>query len=129
MTTIDFVLNGKPLTVSCPTGCNVRDLLRGQGCFSVRFGSDDGATGAATVLVDGVPVSGDVVLAEQIAGRSVVTLEGLEGPHGELHPIQQAFMVTGALQSGYSAGALILVTKALLDRNPRPSEEIGRAHV
>ena len=56
------------------------------------------------------------------SGRSVLTLEGLEGPNGELHPIQQAFTVTGALQSGYSAGAQMLVTKALLDRNPNPSE-------
>jgi len=122
MIPISLTLNGKQITALTAPGTSLRDFLRAQGCFSVRFGSDNGATGAAAVLLDGVPVSGDVVLAEQAVGRSVTTLEGLEGPNGELHPIQQAFMVTGALQSGYSAGAMILVTKALLDRTPNPTE-------
>ncbi len=122
MNTINFELNGLPTTALVAPSLTLRDLLRGEGCFSVRFGSDDGSTGAATVLVDGVPVSADVVLAAQVDGRSVLTLEGLEAPDGSLHPIQQAFMATGALQSGYSAGAMILATKALLERNPNPSE-------
>ncbi|MTB07803.1 MAG: molybdopterin-dependent oxidoreductase, partial [Actinobacteria bacterium] len=122
MRTTTFTLNGEVCTASSHPGTSLRDVLRAQGCFSVRFGSDDGSTGAATVLLDGIPVSADVVLAEQVSGRSVETVEGLEGPYGELHPIQQAFMVTGALQSGYSAGAMIMVTKALLASNPRPSE-------
>ncbi len=122
MRTTTFTLNGQVCTASSHPGTSLRDVLRAQGCFSVRFGSDDGSTGAATVLLDGVPVSADVVLAEQVSGRSVETVEGLEGPNGELHPIQQAFMVTGALQSGYSAGAMIMVTKALLASNPSPSE-------
>ena len=96
MRTTTFTLNGQVCTASSHPGTSLRDVLRAQGCFSVRFGSDDGSTGAATVLLDGVPVSADVVLAEQVSGRSVETVEGLEGPNGELHPIQQAFMVTGA---------------------------------
>ena len=123
MSPITFTLNGRELTVLSAAGNSLRDLLRSEGCFSVRFGSDDGATGAAVVLVDGVPVSSDVVVAAQVDGHCVLTLEGLEGPGGELHPIQQAFMVTGAMQSGYSAGAMMLVTKALLERNPNPTED------
>jgi len=122
MKAISFTLNGKAITALASPGTSLRDLLRAEGCFSVRFGSDDGTTGAAAVLLDGVPVSADVIVAEQADGHAIETLEGLEGPNGELHPIQQAFMVTGALQSGYSAGAMMMVTKALLARTPNPTE-------
>ena len=122
MKVVSLTLNGRNVSAPAAPNTSLRDFLRAQGCFSVRFGSDDGATGAAAVLVDGVPVSADVVLAYQAEGHDILTLEGLEGPNGELHPIQQAFMVTGALQSGYSAGAMMLVTKALLQRNASPSE-------
>ncbi|MDA2959451.1 MAG: molybdopterin-dependent oxidoreductase [Actinomycetota bacterium] len=89
--------------------------------FSVRYGSDSGETGAAAVLIDGRLASADVVLAAQIDGRSVMTLEALN-TSAELHPIQAAFVAVGAFQSGYSAGAMILGTLALLERDPYPSE-------
>jgi putative selenate reductase molybdopterin-binding subunit len=97
-------------------------VLRRAGYYSVRFGSDTGETGAAAVLVDGTLVSSEVMLAAQADGHEIETVEGLAGP-GEMHPIQQAFIDSGALQSGYSAPATILATKALLDRNPNPTED------
>jgi putative selenate reductase molybdopterin-binding subunit len=80
-------------------------VLRRAGCFSVRYGSDTGETGAAAVLVDGRRlVSADVLLAAQADGDEVTTAESLNVATGELHPIQEAFVEAGALQSGYSAG-------------------------
>ena len=89
----------------------------------MRFGSSSGETGAAGVLVDGRLVSADVLLAAQAEGHEVTTLESLNSVTGELGPIQQAFAESGALQSGYSAGAMILATKRLLESVPNPSED------
>src|SRR5699024_10698829 len=87
-----------------------------------RHGSETGETGAAAVLLDGRLVSADVLLAAQASGHDVTTVESLDLATRELHPIQAAFVESGALQSGYSAGAMVLATKALLDRDPDPSD-------
>jgi putative selenate reductase molybdopterin-binding subunit len=120
--TIDLVLNGEPVTLACAPHESLRTVLRRAGFHSVRFGSDTGETGAAGVLVDGVLVSADVMLAAQADGHEIETVEGLAGP-GEIHPIQQAFIDTGAIQSGYSTPAMILAAKALLQRKANPTEE------
>ena len=122
MMDIQLTLNGSALRTTCLPGDTLLELLRREGCFSVRFGSETGETGAAAVLVDGRLVAADVLLAAQADGHEVITVEQLNVATGELHPIQQAFVDTGALQSGYSAGAMVLATKALLERNPDPSE-------
>ena len=123
MMVIDIKLNGLDRRVTCSPGDTLLGLLRRLGCFSVRFGSGTGETGAAAVLVDGRLVSADVLLAAQADGHDVTTVESLNIEKGELHPIQQAFVEGGALQSGYSAGAMVLATKALLERCPDPSDE------
>jgi putative selenate reductase molybdopterin-binding subunit len=120
---INLVLNGKPQRFTAEPGETLLRLLRRAGCFSVRFGSDTGETGAAAVLVDGRLTSADVLLAAQADGHEVTTVESLNVERGEMHPIQSAFVEAGALQSGYSAGAMILATKVLLEQNPDPSEE------
>ena len=97
-------------------------VLRREGFYSVRFGSDTGETGAAAVLLDGQLISADVMLAAQADSHEIETVEGLATPLN-LHPIQQAFIATGAIQSGYATPAMIMATKQLLDRNPNPSEE------
>ena len=89
--------------------------------FSVKFGSSSGETGAGAVLYDGRLASSDVIVAAQADGHAVTTVESLNTERA-LHPIQAAFAATGALQSGYSAGAMILGTMELLDRDPDPSE-------
>jgi len=119
---VTVTLNGRPRSVACAPGETLLSLLRRQGCFSVRFGSETGETGAAAVLLDGRLVSAEVLLAAQADGHEVTTVESLSDPGGELHPIQRALVEAGALQSGYSAGATALAAKALLDRDPDPSD-------
>ena len=118
---VTFELNGAPTTVVVEAHENLRDVLRALGMFSVKFGSSDGQTGAAAILFDGELASADVILAAQADGHKVTTAESLNTER-ELHPVQMAFAATGAIQSGYSAGAMILGTMALLERNPDPSE-------
>ncbi len=122
MNEITLTVNGTSHTVSCAPHATLLAVLRGLGFFSVRFGSATGETGAAAVLVDGRLVSCDVLLAAQAVGHEVTTIESLNVATGELDPIQEAFVEAGAMQSGYSAGAMVLATKALLAANPDPSE-------
>ncbi len=118
---VALTLNGRPLEVECAPHESLRAVLRREGMFSVRFGAETGETGADAVLLDGRLVSSEVMLAAQAGGHDVETVEGLAVGRG-LNPIQRAFVVTGAIQSGYSTPAMILGAKALLDRNPDPSE-------
>lgn len=118
---IQVTINGINKTFTCEPGDTLMRVLRREGYVSVRFGSDSGETGAAAVLVDGKLVSTDVMLAAQADGHAIETVEGLS--HGlQLHPIQEAFIRVGAIQSGYSTPAMILATKALLEKNPNPTE-------
>ena len=118
---ISFTLNGKATTVEAEPHETALAVLRRQGMASVRFGSDTGETGASAVLIDGRLTSTDNILAAQLGGHDVVTVESLNVAPG-LHPIQTAFAATGAMQSGYSVGAMVLGTMALLDENPNPTE-------
>jgi putative selenate reductase molybdopterin-binding subunit len=103
--------------------------LRGLGFHGVKFGDEHGLSGADTVLLDGRPVNAGSMLAAQAEGHNVVTIEGL-GEHpeqgwkrtGGLHPLQQAFIETGAIQCGYCTPGQILAAKALLENNANPSE-------
>ena len=116
-------LNGVTHSLTCDAGDSLLDVLRREGCFSVRYGSETGETGAAAVLLDGRLISADVLLAAQADGHVVTTVESLNVATGEMDPIQEAFVETGALQSGYSAGAMVLATKALLERGPDPTDD------
>ncbi len=122
--TVEFTLNDEPLAVECEPHETLLGVLRRLGMISVRYGSDTGETGASAVLVDGRLVNTDCMLAAQAGGHDVVTVEHLN--RAELHPIQAAFMATGAMQSGYSTPATILGTWALLQEDPDPSEEAIR---
>ncbi|MDW8269510.1 MAG: molybdopterin cofactor-binding domain-containing protein, partial [Anaerolineae bacterium] len=118
---IHVTINGVPKTLTCQPHENLRVVLRREGYYSLRYGSDTGETGAAAILLDGRLVSADVVLAAQADGHSIETVEGLS-QGTKLHPIQEAFMRTGAIQSGYATPAMVLAAKALLERNPNPTE-------
>jgi putative selenate reductase molybdopterin-binding subunit len=104
-------------------------LLRRLGYYGIKFGDEQGLSGADTVLLDGRPVNAGTLLAAQAEGHFIVTIEAL-GEHpdqgwkktGGLHPLQLAFIETGAIQCGYCTPAQILAAKALLDKNPRPTE-------
>jgi len=120
--TITLTINGSDRILACDPHESLRTVLRRAGYHSVRFGSDTGETGAAAVLVDGRLISSDVMLAVQADGHEIETVEGLAVP-GQMHPIQQAFIDTGAIQSGYSTPAMILAAKALLAANPDPTQD------
>ena len=123
---ITLNINGKDQTLTVPPTETLMKALRGAGYFSVRYGSGDGATGAAAVLLDGRLVNSDTMLVGQAVGHKIETVEGLAPAVGQLHPIQKAFIETGAIQSGYSTPAMILAAKALLDKNPNPTEADAR---
>ena len=120
---LHVTLNGVARRITCDAGDSLLEVLRREGCLSVRYGSETGETGAAAILLDGRLVSADVLLAAQADRHDVTTVESLNVATGELHPIQEAFIETGALQSGYSAGAMVLATKVLLQRHASPSDE------
>ncbi|RME72795.1 MAG: xanthine dehydrogenase [Chloroflexi bacterium] len=117
-----MTINGEKKTFTCQPGETLFRVLRREGYYSVRYGSDTGETGAAAVLLDGELVSSDIMLAAQADGHTIETVEGLARGL-QLHPIQEAFIRTGAIQSGYATPAMILAAKALLDKNPNPTEE------
>ncbi len=118
---INLTINGTEKTFTCQPGDTLLQVLRQTGYHSVRFGSDTGETGAAAILLDGRLVSADIMLAAQADGHTIETIEGMARGIN-LHPIQQAFIRTGAIQSGYSTPAMILAAKALLEKNPNPGE-------
>ena len=119
---VSLHINGKSQTVHASPTDTLLDALRQAGYFSVRFGSADGQTGAAAVLIDGKLVNTETMLVGQAAGHKIETVESLNSGVGQLHPIQKAFVETGAIQSGYSTPAMILAAKALLAENVNPTE-------
>lgn len=121
MKNITLTVNGSQREISVNADEKLRDVLRKLSYFSVKHGCEDGICGACTVLIDGKAVKSCQVAAEKVVGKQILTLEGL-APEGEYHPIQRAFMETGAIQCGYCTPAQIMTAKALLDRNPSPSE-------
>ncbi len=122
---VKIEVNGREHSVECEPFESLRSLLRREGYFSVRFGAETGEAGSDAVLVDGRLVSSEVMLAAQAEGHQVETVEGLVAGR-DLHPIQQAFIDVGAIQSGYSTPAMVLATKALLAATPNPTESEAR---
>ncbi|MBN2499180.1 MAG: molybdopterin-dependent oxidoreductase [Anaerolineales bacterium] len=126
---IKLIVNDKTHDVQIEAGDSLFQVLRRLGYYGVKFGSESGEDGASTVLLDGKPVDSICMLAAQAEGKKIETIEGL-GEHPEqgwkktagLHPLQHAFMISGAIQSGYSTPAMILAAKHLLDQNPNPTE-------
>ncbi len=99
------------------------DLLRYDlGLTGTKEGCDEGDCGACTVIVNGKVMTSCLVLAVEVAGAAITTIEGLH-QGDELHPIQQAFVDSGAVQCGFCIPGMILTTKALLDEIPDPSED------
>lgn len=122
-------VNGQEHRVLVPPHRTLLEVLREDlGLVGAKHGCELGECGVCTVLVDGEPALSCLVLAHEVEGREVTTVEGL-ATDGQLHPVQQAFVESGALQCGYCTPAMVLVTKALLDRVPEPSGEQVREAV
>jgi aerobic-type carbon monoxide dehydrogenase small subunit (CoxS/CutS family) len=120
---IQFKLNGTNIEVEVQSNVNVIELLNQFQLKGARESCGQGLCGACTVLVDNLAVSGCLMPAVMLDGKSVETVEGLSGLNEPLHPIQQAFIDQGAFQCGFCTPGFVIMTKHLLDLNPNPTEK------
>jgi carbon-monoxide dehydrogenase small subunit len=121
--TIRFKLNNKETELVTDPNRILLWVLRDHfGLTGTKFGCGIGFCGACTVLIDDAPVRSCMMPVSQVAGKSVVTIEGLESD-GKLHPMQQAFIDHDALQCGYCTPGMILTAVAMVKHNPSPSRE------
>ena len=116
---LSFTVNGERVEVEARADDMLIDVLNSLGLASVRETCGLGVCGACTVLLDGEPVSGCLLLAPLADGREVTTVEGLGGEH----PVQVAFAEEHAFQCGYCTPGMVLTAKRLLEENAQPSEE------
>jgi aerobic-type carbon monoxide dehydrogenase small subunit (CoxS/CutS family) len=117
---VTIVINGQTRGATVPPETTLLRLLRDHlNLTGAKLGCDVGDCGACTVIVDGLAVNSCLMLADQVNGRSVTTIEGL-ATRDRLHPIQKAFEDTGALQCGFCGPGAIMATKALLEENSDP---------
>ena len=120
---ISLKINGTERHAEVEPRTTLLEMIRDQfNLTGAKLGCDIQVCGACTLLLDGKPVSACSVLAVDVEGREVLTIEGL-GNKNALHPLQAAFMEFGALQCGYCTSGFILTAKALLDEIPRPTDE------
>ena len=121
MVTVTINVNGEPRTASVAPETTLLRLLRENfNLTGAKLGCDVGDCGACTVIVDGKLVNSCLMLAGQVDGRDVLTIEGL-ATMDRLHPIQQVFEDKGSLQCGFCGPGIIMSAKALLDENPDPT--------
>ena len=106
--TIECTINGMPFQLHAAPGTPLSELLREQGLLSVKQGCCVGECGACTVLVNGEAIDSCIYLTMWADGKSVMTVEGLKGPNGELSPIQRAFIEEAAVQCGFCTPGLIM---------------------
>lgn len=120
---ISFTLNGKTAIITAEDSRMLLWVLRYElGLTSAKFGCGAALCGACTVIVNGQAVRSCVTPVKEIAGKQVLTIEGLSAD-GRLHPIQQAFLNHHAFQCGYCTPGMILSAYALLAENPHPTRE------
>jgi xanthine dehydrogenase iron-sulfur cluster and FAD-binding subunit A len=119
---IDVSLNGQNRRMDVEARTTLLELVRRERLWGAKQGCGTGDCGACTVLLDGRPVSGCLMLALRAHGRNVHTVESLGSPD-RLHPLQEAFVAGGAVQCGYCTPSLTLCAKALLDAIPQPTED------
>jgi aerobic-type carbon monoxide dehydrogenase small subunit (CoxS/CutS family) len=123
-----LTVNGSSYEVRDGTGTLLQVLRDDLGLGGTKEGCGVGMCGACTVLVNGRPASGCLTLAAQVAGKEILTVEGLQ-KDGRLHPVQQAFIDERAFQCAYCTPGFILTTVALLKENPNPSDDEIREYL
>ncbi len=120
---ISFVLNGKDVIVETRPNQILVDLLRDElGITSVKKGCEQGECGACTLMVDGVAVTSCIVLAPQVDGRKVTTLDGLEDDL-LMEKLRAAYIENGAVQCGFCTPGMLISSYALLRVNHKPTQE------
>ena len=121
-TLLTCTVNGEERAVLADTRDTLLELLRDRiGLTGTKEGCGNGNCGTCTVLMDGAPINACLVLAVEVPGRDITTIEGLSHD-GALHPLQQALVEHGGTQCGFCTPGIVLAAKALLDDNPSPSE-------
>ena len=122
METLDLAINGERVEALIDPGTTLQQFLHDTlGMTGTKEGCGAGLCGCCTVMVDGMAVKSCLILALQVRGRSVKTIEGLVQEE-VLDPVQEAFIENGAIQCGYCSAGMIMSSKALLQENPLPSE-------
>src|SRR5271154_2349784 len=121
-------INGRSLSILAEPGSSLLSILREElDLTGTKYGCGEGQCGACTVLIEGAPVRSCMTRVSAVAGKEITTIEGLE-QNGKLHPVQDAFIQSDALQCGYCTPGMILSVVGLLKKTPQPSEpEIRRA--
>jgi carbon-monoxide dehydrogenase small subunit len=115
-------INGKKVSVDASPLARLLDVLRGPcGLTGTKEGCGEGECGSCTVLIDGLPVNACLVLAGQVEGKQVTTIEGLAGEH--LTPLQTCFIEDGGAQCGICTPGMIISAEALLRQNKKPNDE------
>ena len=128
MTELNFILNGKKINIKADDSKRLVDVLREDlGLTGTKEGCGIGECGACTVIIDGNSVNSCLVLASQISGSNIETIENLERDD-VLSNLQKAFLENGAIQCGYCTPGMLMSAKALLDKNSKPTiDEIKTA--
>jgi len=126
---ISFRINGDEVSIEVQPHWTLLRVIRDElGLTGTKEGCGEGECGSCTVIVDGKTVSSCLVLAMDVEGKEVTTIEGL-ARGGKLHPLQAAFVEKGAVQCGFCTPGMIMTAKELLDKRPSPSEEEIRFHM
>jgi aerobic-type carbon monoxide dehydrogenase small subunit (CoxS/CutS family) len=121
---ITLNVNGQTRRVDVPKQETLVMTLRYKlGLTGPKIACDRAECGSCTVLIDGLPHYACSILTHSVRGRAVTTIEGLEGPNGELHPVQQAVVDEQGFQCGYCAPGFIMTTVGLLNDNPNPTRK------
>lgn len=122
-------VNGKMHEVETEPFRTLLQVIREDlGLTGTKSGCERGECGACTVLIDGMAVNSCLMPVMEVEDKEVLTIEGL-ARNGHLHPLQEKFVELGAIQCGFCSPGMILMAKALLDRNPRPTEEEVRREI
>jgi aerobic carbon-monoxide dehydrogenase small subunit len=116
-------INTEDVEFLCEPRQSLLEVLReGLGLTGTKEGCNNGNCGACNVIMDGALVNSCLVLAVEAEGKTITTIEGI-APPGALHPLQRAFLEEAALQCGVCTPGFVVAAKALLDRNPHPTED------
>ena len=126
---LSLTVNGELYQRTIKPNLTLLDFIRDElGLTGTKKGCETGDCGSCTVILDGELVNSCLLLAIEANGKSVLTIEGL-AKGGKLHPLQEAFIEYGAIQCGYCTPGMILAAKALLDKNPKPTEQEVKAGI
>jgi len=124
MAQVSLKVNGESRKVDVRPDTSLLDALREQlDLTGTKYGCGEGQCGACTVHIDGTAVRSCVIKAASVAGKEILTIEGLAAKSGKLHPLQQAFLDGGAFQCGFCTSGMIMSGAALLKRHQHPTDD------